>query len=249
MVRAHRLRRARRWRGRRRAQRVRRGSAARTRLRRRAGPGRPRIRCDPRNDRSLTCRASLYNAASSPIGFSMLAIVGVCQARLGRAARLAPVRLVVERDGRPTHPMSAISVTRSSSTGVCSAWMMLPPRRAELTSPAPSSTLRWRDTRDTRPSETLAQPPPSGGACCGPAPWPPPPPKPPPPNGPASPLVADDDVAWICVAVIVPLELLVPCTITVSPGWIAPAVVEAVRVILECLVVLTRMVLPSESLT
>ena len=113
-----------------------------------------------------------YNAASSPIGFSMLAIVGVCQARLGRAARLAPVRLVVVRDGRPTRAMSAISVTRSSSTEVCSAWMMLAPRRAELTSPAPSSTLRWRDRRDTRPSETLAQPPPSGGACCGLAPWP-----------------------------------------------------------------------------
>jgi hypothetical protein len=52
----------------------------------------------------------------------------------------------------------------------------------------------------------------------------------------------------ICVAVTVPLELFVPWTATVSPGWIAPTLVVAVRLIFEGLVVLTRIVLPSLSL-
>jgi hypothetical protein len=41
--------------------------------------------------------------------------------------------------------MSATSVAMSSSTEVCSEYTMLPPRLTELTSPALSSTLRWRD--------------------------------------------------------------------------------------------------------
>ena len=53
----------------------------------------------------------------------------------------------------------------------------------------------------------------------------------------------------ICVAVIVPLELFVPWTTTLSPGWIAPMLAVAVRLIFEWLVVLTRIVLPSLSLT
>ena len=47
----------------------------------------------------------------------------------------------------------------------------------------------------------------------------------------------------------VPLELFVPWTTTVSPGWIAPALAVAVRLIFEWLVVFTRIVLPSLSLT
>jgi hypothetical protein len=46
--------------------------------------------------------------------------MGVSQARFGRAARLAPVRVAVDRGGRPILAMSAISVTMSSSTEVCS---------------------------------------------------------------------------------------------------------------------------------
>jgi hypothetical protein len=53
----------------------------------------------------------------------------------------------------------------------------------------------------------------------------------------------------ICVAVIVPPELLVPWTTTVSPGWMAPAVAVAVRLIFEWLLVVTRTVLPLLSLT
>ena len=59
----------------------------------------------------------------------------------------------------------------------------------------------------------------------------------------------DDDVALICVAVTVPLELFVPWTTTVSPGCMAPALAVAVRWIFEWLVVFTRIVLPSLSFT
>ena len=106
-----------------------------------------------------------------------------------------------------------------------------------------------------------ALPPRAGGRCgvsrrgpCGGAPWAPPPlppPRnpPPPPKRPASPLAAVDDVALICVAVTVPPALLVPWTMTVSPGWMAPALAVAVRLIFEWLVVFTRTVLPSLSFT
>ena len=53
----------------------------------------------------------------------------------------------------------------------------------------------------------------------------------------------------ICVAVIVPPALFVPWTMTVSPGWMAPTLAVAVRLIFEWLVVLTRTVLPSLSFT
>jgi hypothetical protein len=79
-------------------------------------------------------------------------------------------------------------------------------------------------------------PPPEPASPPEPPPLPPPPKpprKPPPPNSPARPLAADEDVALICVAATVPLELFVPWTTTVSPGWIAPTLVVAVRLIFE----------------
>src|SRR6266540_581573 len=91
-------------------------------------------------------------------------------------------------------------------------------------------------------------PPPALPPPLAPPPRAPRPPPPPPPNSPARPLVATDDVALIWVAVIVPLELFVPWTMTVSPGWMAPALAVAVRLIFEWLVVFTRIVLPSLSL-
>jgi hypothetical protein len=48
-----------------------------------------------------------------------------------------------------------------------------------------------------------------------------------------NPPVAPAAAALTCVAVIEPSECVVPCTITMSPGWIAPALVEAVRLIFE----------------
>src|SRR4051794_20607954 len=52
-------------------------------------------------------------------------------------------------------------------------------------------------------------------------------------------------VAVIDDAVTVPLDALAPCTTIVSPGWIADALLEALRVTFELSLVLTLIVVPS----
>ena len=77
-----------------------------------------------------------------------------------------------------------------------------------------------------------------------------PPPAAAPGNAPPKPLgVTPLAVAVMLEAVTVPLDAVLPWMTTVSPGWMLPTLLEALRVTLELSLVLTLTVVPSAEVT